>query len=180
MAISHADHNHPNTPAARAKCRKAMASIDYVTGATPDPVVGVAVPGQMTVVPRKRGDGGVVKGMKAAAPKNTKRANSLIKNESDMGDVPHALAHGIREAWVRDLDVRVGDRFRDDEARIVIQNEVGEIALVWKVTNPHGVHAIFVRNFDSSRTFKVNSVRQAFEVTETWDAWDVHGNLVGL
>lgn len=260
MAISHADHNHPNTPAARAACRKRIgngqspldASAERALGTvkvsaeralaesaglvkpvrvaespamvqylrhwalgepvtkTPstgvvrsafrkgyvvdnpngsgEPMVtdlgksvaGLVKPAKVTVVPRKRGDGGVVKGMKAAAPKNTKRANSLIKNESDMADVPHALAHGIREAWARDLDVRVGDRFRDDEARIVIQNEVGEIALVWKVTNPHGVHAIFVRNFDSSRTFKVNSVRQAFEVTETWDAWDVHGNLVGL
>lgn len=195
MAISHADHNHPNTPAARAACRKRIGNGQSPLDASAERALGtvkvsaeralaesaglVKAP-QMTVVPRKRGDGGVVKGMKAAAPKNTKRANSLIKNESDMGDVPHALAHGIREAWARDLDVRVGDRFRDDEARIVIQNEVGEIALVWKVTNPHGVHAIFVRNFDSSRTFKVNSVRQAFEVTETWDAWDVHGNLVGL
>lgn len=119
----------------------------------------------------------VPKGKKPVAVKNVKKTNSLIKNRSDLADVPHALVHGIEEAWARDLDVKVGDRFRDDEARITIQGEVCEIALVWKVANPHGVNAIFVRNWDSSKTFKVNSVAEAFIVAEDRDLWDQHGNL---
>lgn len=186
MAISHADHNHPNTPAARAACRKLRSVMEAGTAFAP----AFTQPAKVTVVPRTRGDGGVVKGMKESRafrngqarmqkvdPKNVKRTNTLIKNDSDMADVPRALAHGIREAWARDLDVRVGDRFRHDEARVVIQAELGEIALVWKDSNMHGVNAIFVRNYDSSKTFKVSSIAEAFTVTEDRDLWDEFGNL---
>lgn len=180
MAISHADHDHENTPAARAKCRARLASgkspLDGPTERALNPVRKLAE------------DAGLVKKtpawnvkpkgkVPAALSKNVKRANTLIKTVADMADVPRALVHGIREAWARDLDVRVGDRFREDEARVIIQAELGEIALVWKVTNVHGVHAIFVRNNDSSRTFKVNSIAEAFAVMEDRDMWDEFGNL---
>ena len=165
MAISHADHDHPNTPAARAKCRKDMAA---TPGKTFKENAEAKKAATWHVKP---------KGKVPAAAKTVKRANSLIKNVSDLADVPKALAHGIREAWARDLDVKVGDRFRDDEARVVIHAEVGEIALVWKSTNVHGVHAIWVRNWDSSKAFKVNSVAEAFIVTEDREMWDEHGNL---
>jgi hypothetical protein len=180
MAISHAEHNHPNTPAARAACRKRMANdqspLDSSAERALNPVRKLAEeaglvkkPATWNVVP---------KGKKPVALKNAKRTNSLIKDRSDLADVPHALVHGIEEAWARDLDVKVGDKFRDDEARITIQAELCEIALVWKVTNPHGVHAIFVRNWDSSKTFKVNSVAEAFTVSDDRDLWDEHGNLL--
>lgn len=160
MAISHADHDHPNTPAARAKCRKEMAK-----GTTPP----ATKPATWHVKPKGK--------QPVALSKNVKRTNTLIKNVADLADVPRALAHGIREAWARDLDVRVGDRFREDEARITIQAELGEIALVWKANNVHGVNAIWVRNWDSSKAFKVNSVAEAFIVTEDREMWDEHGNL---
>jgi len=190
MAISHKDHDHPNTPAARAACRKRMAKgqspLDAPTERALNPMREEA--GIMPVrhsqeeiekIDRRRGAVWTVKPKvnNRGALKSTKRINSLIKNRSDMADVPRALVHGIEEAWARDLDVRVGDRFRDDEARVVIQAELGEISLVWKVTNPHGINAIFVRNWDSSRIFKVNSVAEAFTVTEDRDMWDEFGNL---
>lgn len=169
MAISHADHNHPNTPAARAKCRARLAAgkspLDGPTERALNPVTKSA---NWNVVP---------KGKKPVALKTTKRSNTLIKTVADMADVPHPLAHGIREAWSRDLDVRVGDRFRHDEARVVIQAELGEISLVWKDSNVHGVHAIFVRNWNSSKTFRVQSVAEAFAVMEDRDMWDEFGNL---
>jgi hypothetical protein len=168
MAISHKDHDHPNTPAARARCRqelKAEGTVHLAPGHESTPTK----PATWHVKP---------KGKQPAALKNAKRTNSLIKNRSDLADVPHALVHGIEEAWARDLDVKVGDRFRDDEARITIQAELCEIALVWKVANPHGVSAIWVRNWDSSKQFKVNSVAEAFSVSETRDLWDEYGNLL--
>lgn len=173
MAISHADHDHPNTSAARAACRKALSKDGvYDWKASPERKLaeeaGIVKPATWHVKP---------KGKTPAAVKNMKRINTLIKNDSDMADVPRALAHGIREAWARDLDVKVGDRFRHDEARVVIQAELGEIALVWKDSNMHGVHAIWVRNWDSSKAFKVNSVAEAFTVTEDRDLWDEFGNL---
>jgi len=178
MAISHADHGHPNTPAARAACRKRITAgqspLDKSAERALAEAAGVVKaattkPATWNVVPKG--------GKKPVALKNVKRTNSLIKNRSDLADVPHALVHGIEEAWTRDLDVRVGDRFRDDEARITIQAELCEIALVWKVANRHGVHAIWVRNWDSSRQFKVNSVAEAFMVSEDRDLWDEYGNL---
>ena len=179
MAISHKDHDHPNTPAARAKCRKAMEKsgtpIKISAERALAEAAGVVKSTKMTVVPRRRGDGGVVRGMK-----NVKRTNTLIKAEYDLADVPAMLAYGVRMAWDADLDVKVGERFNDEEKRLVIQHEVAEIALVWRDKRPDGIWAIFVRNYDSSRTFKVESVQQAFEVAATWDAWDGRGNLIGL
>jgi hypothetical protein len=182
MPISHADHDHPNSPAARAACRKRLAAGQSPMNASAERALaeaaGVVKAAQITVVPRKRGDGGVVQGMKAAAPKNVKRTNTLIKEEYDLADVPRMLAYGVRMAWSLDLDVRVGDRFTEDEKRLVIQHEVAEIALVWRDKRPDGIWAIFVRNWDSSRTFKVDSVQYAFEVAGSWDAWDEHRNLI--
>jgi hypothetical protein len=179
MAISHKDHDHPNTPAARAACRKQMAKGDV-------PLTGNPIP--QTIAENLTG---AIKGQKAvtwhvqprkskvpAALKNDKRPNSRIKNRADLADVPHALVHGIEEAWARGLDVRVGDRFRNDEARVVINAMMCEISLVWKVNNPHGVSAIWVRHNNSSKAFKVSSVAEAFTVSEDADLWDQFGNLL--
>jgi hypothetical protein len=176
MAISHKDHNHPNTPAARAACRKALNEGNEVA-TTSGTFVGK--PATMTVVPRKRGDGGVVKGMKAAAPKNVKRTNTHIKAEHDLADMPRILAYGVRLAWAADLDVTVGERFNEAEKRILIHADRAEIALVWRESNPNGVNAIFVRNWDSSVTFKVDSIQHALEVSaHDSEAWDDNGNLI--
>lgn len=183
MAISHADHNHPNTPAARAKCRKEMASGNFTMGQvaadeipirhSTDEIHRMDV-ARLTVVPRRRGDGGVVKGLK-----NAKRTNTLIKAEHDLADVPRMLAYGIRMAWALDLDVKVGERFNDEEKRVVIQADRAEIALVWRDKRPDGIWAVFIRNWDSSKTFKVDSVQQAFEfAAHDAECWDEYGNLV--
>lgn len=177
MAISHADHGHPNTPAARAACRKRLADGQSPLDVSAERALAEAA-GIVKKATSKPATWNVVpKGKKPVALKTTKRTNTLIKTVADMADVPRALAHGIREAWARDLDVKVGDRFREDEARVVIQAELGEISLVWKDSNVHGVHAIFVRNWDSSKTFKVQSVSEAFAVMEDRDMWDEFGNL---
>ncbi|MET0416572.1 MAG: hypothetical protein ABW022_11195 [Actinoplanes sp.] len=184
MAISHADHDHPNTPAARAACRKAMASTGAPVGAVRKLAeqAGIVKPAKLTVVPRRKGDGGVVKGLKATAPeaanKALKRTNTLIKAEHDLADVPRMLAYGVRMAWALDLDVRVGDPFNDAERRIVVQADKGEIAFVWREANPDGLHKIFVRNWDSSITHEIASVQLAFEITaHDSEAWDERGNL---
>lgn len=175
MAISHKDHNHPNTPAARAKCRKELGQAIQIADTTGNKLAQeILNPARMTVVPRRRGDRGVVQGLKDA-----KRPNTLIKDISDLADVPHILAYGIRMAWALDLDVRVGTPFNDAEKRVVVQADKAEIAFVWRVANPNGMHAVFVRNWDSSKTFKVASVQQAFEVSaHDAECWDEYGNLV--
>jgi hypothetical protein len=181
MPISHADHNHPNTPAARAACRKRIASIDYVTGATPDPVVGVAVPAKVTVVPRKRGDGGVVQEMKAtqpqAAARRLKVSGVKLTRIGDLADVPAVLATEVRRAWALDWTVQAGSPFNDDERRIVITGPKAEIALVWDLNGRTGT---FVRHHNSSVTHRLNTPDEAFDAADTDDAWDGHGNFVGL
>lgn len=177
MAISHADHNHPNTPAARAACRKRMAAGQSPRDESAERALAGVKPAKMTVVPRKRGDGGVVKGLKESA---TKRPNTHLRTIGDLADVPAMLAYGVRLAWAADLDVIVGDKFNDTEARIVIKADRGEIALTWRVATPNGIHAIWVRNYDSSRQFKVDSVQHALEVcAHDSEAWDANGNLIG-
>lgn len=175
MAISHKDHDHPNTPAARAKCRKASGLNVKGTNVTVDRLTGdktVVKSGQMTVVPRRRGDGGVVQGLK-----NSKRPNTHLRADHDLADVPRMLAYGCRLAWAADLDVLVGDRFDDEEARIVIKADKGEISLVWRDKRPDGIWKIWVRNYDSSKQYTVESVQEALEIM-AFDskAWDEFGN----
>lgn len=198
MAISHADHDHPNTPAGRAACRKANRD-QVITDAvarhtTPErrlaEQAGLVKPAQMTVVPRRRGDGGVVKGMQAVRPSTTSKAaadramrkaekgglaglvpttkkpNTQIKNIGDLADVPRMLAYGVRMAWAKEWSVRVGDKFNDNEARIVIDAPAGEIALVYRPSLPNGVWGVFFRAGYGSVTTRVESVQLAFELGE--------------
>lgn len=192
MAISHKDHDHPNTPAARATCRKATAKIEEGTTARHSDVLrDVLKPAQVTVVPRTRGDGGVVKGMVAAKPtsiandiqfqhgrKDVKRPNSLIKNVSDLADMPKMLAYAVRLGWDQDWDVKVGDRFREDEKRIEVHGDKGIVSLVWRDKRPDGIWKIWVRNFDSSKQYTVESAQEAIEIMRfDSDRWDQYGNL---
>lgn len=184
MAISHADHNHPNTPAARAACRKRMAAGQSPRDESAErALAGIVKPAQLTVVPRTRGDGGVVKGLKATAPKTStkalKRTNTHIRADHDLADVPRMLAYGVRLAWAADWDVLVGDRFNVEEARIVIKGDLADISLVWKDSNPEGLNAIWIRHQDSSKQFKVESVQHAIELAQTHEVWDEFGNLIG-
>jgi hypothetical protein len=127
---------------------------------------------QMTVVPRRRGDGGVVKGMQATEPKvSTRRlkvSGTLIKNEGHLADVPATFAAAIRAAWKLDWDVQVGDQFNETERRIVISGEVGIVSLVWEDGGRLGV---FVRSFDSSITRRVTGWEYALELAGDPDNW---------
>lgn len=126
----------------------------------------------MTVVPRKRGDGGVVKGMKATKPKVSDRrlkvSGSKIKSLGDLADVPHALAVFVRRAWTEDLDVVAGYPFNESERRIVVLAEVGEISMVWDGSDRT---ACFVRSYDSSITRRVDNGAEAFRIARDADAW---------
>lgn len=168
MAISHADHDHPNTPAGRAACRKAAATVNAAL------VLGnPSNPPQITVVPRKRGDGGVVKGMKAARPPvDLKRPGTHLRTIGDLPDVPRMLAHGARMAWEKGWEVTIGEKFNDLEARIIIKGDLGEIAMVWKPSLPNGVWGIFFRPDGSSVTHRIDSVQRAFLIAaEDDDEW---------
>jgi hypothetical protein len=184
MAISHADHDHPNTPAARAKCRKSMASSGapaQILSIKTGKLVDVPPPVKMTVVPRHRGDGGVVQGMKATEPKAATRrlkvSGSLINSTGHLADVPAVLATEVRRAWKLDWTVQAGHPFNDDERRIVITGPVAEIALVW---DSNGRTGIFIRNLNSSVTRRLDTPDEAFDAADTEDAWDGHGNYTGL
>jgi hypothetical protein len=213
MAISHADHNHPNTPAARAACRKRMnagqsprdesaeralafgkcicndypgeGSVRIHSPNCPQKAVAVAEMArevaQMTVVPRKRGDGGVVKGMQAtkpqAAARRLKVSGVKLTRIGDLADVPAVLATEVRRAWKLDWMVQAGHPFNDDERRIVITGPKAEIALVW---DSNGRTGTFVRHHNSSVTRRLDTPDEAFDAADTDDAWDGHGNFVGL
>jgi hypothetical protein len=163
MAMSHADHDHPNTPGARAACRRRM----ILAGSPAEPAAGVVKPAQMTVVPRKRGDGGVVRGLKATEPQASNRRLKVsgwqLKSIGDLADVPATLAAPIREAWKRGWVVQVGDRFNEAERRIVITAPGGEVSLVWSEDGRTGV---FFRPGNSSVTSRKDGWARAFELAE--------------
>lgn len=123
MAISHADHDHPATPAARAACRKAMADGKLVnfniiqTDATKPHTRGVRLVG----VAKANG-----RGFRAFA----------IRNEGDLADgVPHVFSGAIRKAWDMGWDVRSAHPYNDTEKRVEVKSDHGTVTLVYKAGN---------------------------------------------
>lgn len=183
MAISHADHDHPNTPAARAACRKQMTNGDTPLTGNPIPktLAGIMnqalAPATLTVVPRKRGDGGVVKGLKAAKPdgdqgtvKGTKvkAYERPIKTAGDLpADVPAHFATTISSAWDLGYPVVEGLRLNDGETRILIGGPVAQVALVFNGADS----GVFVRSVTSSITHRVDSGPQALALASGDDDW---------
>lgn len=187
MAISHKDHDHPNTPAARAACRKAIERGDGPKGGVKlnadlaNPVrklaesAGIVKPATVWAGVKPKGRGATkVK----ASSKNLKRPGTQLRTIGDLPDVPRMLAYGCRLAWANDWEVRVGDSFNDNEARIVIDGTHAEIALVWKPSVPDGVWGVFVRNRKSSVTNRIGDVQTAFALAADESVWDATGNLV--
>lgn len=131
MAISHADHDHPATPAARAACRKSMAS-----GASVGPVKATGTVRLVGVEPRR------ARRVNGAAPVAERRR--FIRDEGDMPGVPHVFSAAIRHAWHQDgWDVQHGNPYNDTEKRIVIDNGHGDqLVLVYKA-GQHHVNAVF-------------------------------------
>lgn len=172
MPISHADHGHPNTPAARAACRKAMAKTGTPVEAAV--LIGKSQGGpKIVVVPRRRGDGGVVKGMIAAQPviKGTKvkAYETLIRTAGDLpADIPANLVRTIEAAWAADLPVIRGARLNDTETRILIGGSVAQVSLVF---NAGGDSGVFVRSLTSSITRRVDSGPMALALASGEDEW---------
>ena len=158
MAISHKDHDHPNTPAARAACRKRMNAGQSPRDEATERALSFdpfAKPAKLSVVPRKRRDGGVVSGLQATAPKavsgNLKRAGTPLRTIADLPDVPQMLAYAARLAWAEGWDVFTGYKFNDEEATIRIVGLKAEITCIWRVTQPHGIWAMHLRRLDESK-----------------------------
>lgn len=183
MAISHADHDHPNTPAARAACRKAMAKI-VNDGSTmnrsfaksraeqPARIAKVEPMGRGSGRYRKSGDQGVVKGTKVKA------YETPIRTAGDLpADIPANLVRTIEAAWAAGLPVVEGMRLNEAETRILIGGPVAQVSLVF---NAGGDSGVFVRATSSSVTRRVDSGPQALALAsgdEDWP-WMSHGKRV--
>jgi hypothetical protein len=151
MPISHVDHDHPNTPAGRAKCRKDMSNLTVTVDSGKIVSSGLPKPAKVTVVPRKRGDGGVVRGMKAARPSgNLKRPGTRLRTIGDLPDVPRMLAYCARLAWAEGWEVTVGEPFNDIEANLLIKGTIVEIRCIWRHTLKDGIWALHLRRHGSS------------------------------
>jgi hypothetical protein len=138
MAISHADHDHPATPAARAACRKAMAGGGVVASRIVRSRVPAGPVRLVGVEPRKTRRTPVVNG---GAPVAERRR--FIRSEGDLADVPHVFSSAIRHAWCQDgWTVQYGNPYNNTEKRIVIGNGHGdELVLIYKA-GQHHVNAV--------------------------------------
>jgi hypothetical protein len=100
---------------------------------------------------------------------NIKKPGTVLRTIGDLPDVPRMLAYGARLAWANDWEVKVGEPFNDNEARIVINAPAGEIALVWRPSLPDGVWGVFFRAGYNSVTTRCDSVQEAFELGAATD-----------
>lgn len=164
MAISHKDHHHPNTPAARAGCRNLMKA-----GGPPLTMDDDVRPAKLSVVPRRRGDGGVVNGLQATTPKpvsgSLKRPGTHLRTIADLPDVPQMLAYAVRLAWAADLEVVAGYPFNDTESNIVIKGPAAHITCIWRSSQPNGIYAMRIRPVNSSKgAGEATSAQQAVDI----------------
>lgn len=165
MAISHAGHDHPNTTTARTKCRKAMSGGGAPFVAQPTPGIDAPAPAKMVVVPRRRGDGGVVKGMVAADP----RREVQIRTAGDFPvDIPSTHTLTIARAWEKGWSVIMGESLKAGETRILIGGNGVQVSLVW---NAEGASGVFVRSASSSITHRVDSGAQAIALASGDEEW---------
>lgn len=142
MAISHADHDHPATPAARAACRKAMA------GGCTDPKL--AIDG----VRERRGPVRLV----GVAKANGRGFRAFaIRNEGDLADgVPHVFSGAIRKAWDMGWDVRSAHPYNDTEKRVEVKSDHGTVTLVYKAGNER-VWGVFWRAHNETITHRIEA-----------------------
>jgi hypothetical protein len=131
-------------------------------------------PVKMTVVPRRRGDGGVVKGMIAAQPvvkavKQKAHTERKIRTAADLpANLPVDLVRTVEIAWRESMPVIEGYRLNDAEARILIGGVVGQVSLVWDADGRSGV---FVRSLSSSVTHRCDSGPQAIAFASGDEDW---------
>ena len=161
MAISHAGHDHPNTTAARTKCRKEMQR----TGVTPTPsaervlaeAAGIVKPARIVKVEpmgrgsgryRKTGDQGVVKATRVKA------YDRPIRTAGDLPtDIPANLVSTISAAWDLGYAVVEGMRLNDTETRILIAGGVAQVSIVLAAAGADVTNLTnkrYASNFDSS------------------------------
>lgn len=185
MAISHADHDHPNTPAARAACRKRMTDGRSPLNASAERALG-GIGRVISDADEARLDGALVdgvhprraakitvakspgtKGLREAAEavKTRKRENAKITTIGDLADMPKMLAYAVRLAWAADLEVVTGAPFNDTEANIVIKGPAAHITCIWRSAQPHGIYAMRIRPVDSSKgAGEATSAQQAVDI----------------
>jgi hypothetical protein len=159
MAISHAGHNHPATPAGRAACRKAMAGTPVQSAV----MVGKSQGGPKIIVAKSPG----TKGLREAAEavKTRKKANTKIKGIGDLTDVPPMLAYAVRLAWAAELEVVAGHPFNDTESNIIIKGPAAHITCIWRSAQPNGIYAMRIRPVDSSvGAGDASSAQQAVDI----------------
>jgi hypothetical protein len=128
-------------------------------------------PAQVTVVPRKRGDGGVIRGMKDAAPKRVIKtpAGGMIRTPADIpADCPQALHYAITAAWDKGWEVVEGYKLKEDENRILIGGKIAQVSVVWTAA---GRTSIFVRRLNSSITHRADSAQVAIWLASGEDEW---------
>lgn len=175
MAISHADHDHPNTPAARAACRKLLAT--GTTHQTVENSSGDRKPAKWTVVPSARskatadrlaarasnlGLGPTIRAMKAAA-------GTMIKTPGDVpANFPASLMYAITTAWDRGYGVVRGYALNDAEERILIGGTVAQVSIVWDADGRTGM---FVRHLSSSVSHRADSAQAAMGLAAGDDTW---------
>lgn len=166
MAISHADHDHANTPAARSACRKRMAAGQSPRDDSAERALGnIKMTGTTArKLARQAAKADMVKISPRVKSGDNKKPGTVLRTIGDLPDVPPMLAYGARLAWANDWKVTVGHPFNDSEARIVIEAPAGEIALVWKHSLPNGIWGVFFRAGYGSVTTRADSVQEAFEL----------------
>ena len=162
MGMSHADCNHPRTPAGRRACRDNRRAELFHEDAIRIRVLDAGQPVVARNTPRR---------VRKAPSVQLKRPGTRLRTIGDLPDVPRMLAHGCRIAWDLGWDVVVGPQFNDDEKRILTNGPVAELALVWKPSTPDGVWGVFVRKHGHPITHRVESIDHAFRLASGDDDW---------
>jgi hypothetical protein len=160
MAMSHAGHMHPATPAGRAACRKAMAT-------TGEPARGTPIPrGRIDQVtdtmigarfPRKRAGKGPQTAVQATTPRTPTRTR-----RARFGDVPDAFTPLMGEAYAVGWSVSepLVNPNRDGEYSIKVRSDHGTVYAIW---HDDGAIGLQWRSARTSVVRRIATVQQGME-----------------
>lgn len=199
MPINHADHDHPNTPAARAVCRRTMAAGGDTPTTTPRkrsaPHTRPEVAAGCTCINGALGqphlpdcpvfkDGARATPRLIVEPRAKQRrmadriaASSVDRKHADGMAVPRDLlgipaymAEVAKFAWGKGWAVTYGDSWTADVRKLRIHNaDTGTIGLVWSNKSP-GMHALWFRPNGTSQQQRYDSVNELLRIAQGGEA----------
>lgn len=187
MAMSHAGHNHPATPAGRAACRKGLGKV--IPGNPPTIVAkdqaqakrtAKAMDTTITAEDRARGKAAAKITKQHAAARDNAVPEKKIKGDTQQSwrvpltDIPDGssllgwpvyVSEAVRLAWRNGWRTEVGRQWKTDGARsVVIKSTRGDLTIHWTHGGPGITSVVWSSAFGQHGPMELTSMNEGLRL----------------